>query len=157
MLAALIIISSLAMDIITKYLVVNNISYGEHNDYMGGFFRITLLYNDGGVFGILKGHKNLFLIVSIIVLIMMVVYYIYEKSKDVSFHIAMSLIIGGALGNILDRVIPGRPGVVDFLSVGVDGVYRWPAFNIADSVIVIGAILLVIVFYREEKALKKNN
>jgi signal peptidase II len=68
----------------------------------------------------------------------------------------MGLIASGALGNIVDRIIPGRPGVVDFISIGVDGVYRWPSFNVADSSIVVGALLLIIVFYREEKRRKRQ-
>ena len=81
----------------------------------------------------------------------MVAYYFYEKNMPALFRYSMALIIGGALGNIIDRLIPARPGVVDFISMGVDGFYRWPTYNIADSAIVIGAIFLVIVVFREEK------
>jgi len=151
----IIILVTLGLDILTKYLVVQNISYYDRLDYLGGFFRLTLVYNQGGVFGILQGYKNVFLIISIIVLIMMIVYYIYEKNKTMLFAVSMSLIVSGAIGNIIDRLIPGRPGVVDFISVGVDGIYRWPAFNVADSCIVVGAFLLIIVFYQEEKRRKE--
>ncbi len=144
----------LILDIITKQLVVNYLGYSSRLDYLGGFIRIALVYNKGGVFGIMQGYKNLFLVVSIIVLIMMLVYYYFEKNKTTLFTLSMSFIVAGALGNIIDRVIPGRPGVVDFISVGVDGVYRWPSFNVADSSIVVGAFILVIVFYLEEKRRK---
>lgn len=144
----------LIIDIVTKDLIVKTIPYGGGNDYLGGFLRITLIFNDGGVFGILRGHKTMFLVISILVLCVMIGYYIYEKNRTFMFSTAMSLIFSGALGNILDRMVPGRPGVVDFISVGVDGVYRWPAFNIADSAIVVGAFLLFVVFYRAEKERK---
>ena len=146
----------LALDIVTKYLIVRNYGFGDRTDLLGGFLRIALVYNEGGVFGILQGHKNLFLIVSIIVLALMVVYYILEKNKSILFNTSMALIVSGAVGNIIDRLVPGRPGVVDFISVGVDGVYRWPSFNVADSSIVVGAFLLILVFYREEMKRKKQ-
>ncbi len=146
----------LVADIITKILVVEKISYAGGYDYLGGFLRITLVYNDGGVFGILRGHKSVFLIISLVVLAIMVGYYLYEKNRTFLFTTAMALIFSGAIGNIIDRMIPDRPGVVDFISVGIDNVYRWPSFNIADSAIVVGAFLLIIVFYYAEKERKAN-
>jgi signal peptidase II len=141
----------LALDVITKHFIVSGFSFGERADFLGGFLRISLVYNEGGVFGILQGHKNLFLVVSIVVLLLMVLYYLFEKNKSILFSLSMACIMSGAVGNIIDRLVPGRPGVVDFISVGVDGVYRWPSFNVADSSIVVGALLLIIVFYREER------
>lgn len=152
---ALIVISTLCLDIISKYLIVANFSDFERVDYAGGFIRIALVYNQGGVFGIMQGYKNVFLVVSIVVLALMIGFYFYEKNRTTLFTVSMSLIVSGALGNIIDRLVPGRPGVVDFISIGVDGVYRWPSFNVADSVIVAGAFLLVIVFYLEEKQRKQ--
>ena len=149
-----IIASILPLDIVTKYLVVQKFGFGDRADFLGGFLRIALVYNEGGVFGILQGHKNLFLIVSIIVLTLMVLYYFFEKNKSVLFSTSMALIVSGAVGNIIDRLVPGRPGVVDFISIGVDGIYRWPSFNVADSSIVVGAFLLILVFYREERKRK---
>ena len=155
LLAIFIIILSFGLDFWSKYLIVKNISLHKNIDFLDGFFRITLVYNRGGVFGILQGYKNMFLIVSIVVLVIMIFYFIFEANKSYLFLCSMSFIIGGALGNILDRLIPGRPGVVDFISIGVDNFYRWPAFNIADSSIVLGAFLLAIIFIKEEKKKKK--
>jgi signal peptidase II len=155
-LAGLAGLAALAADIVTKQLIVNNLSYYDKIDFLDGFFRITLVYNRGGVFGILQGYKNMFLVFSLIVLLIMIGYYIYERNKPLLHLLALACIISGAVGNIIDRLVPDRPGVVDFISIGVDGVYRWPAFNIADSVIVVGAALLVLMLYREEKALKNG-
>jgi signal peptidase II len=149
-----IVTAVLSLDIVTKYAVVLKFGMGDRADFLGGFLRISLVYNEGGVFGILQGHKNLFLIVSIVVLTVMVFYYILEKNKTVLFSTSMALIVSGAIGNIIDRLVPGRPGVVDFISVGVDSVYRWPSFNVADSSIVTGAFLLILVFYLEERKRK---
>ena len=148
---------TLVLDIVTKNLIVKNLSMNDNIDYLDGLVRITLVYNEGGVFGIMQGHKNFFLVVSIIVLILMIIYYFLEKNKTLVFSISMGLIISGAIGNIIDRLIEGRKGVVDFISIGVDGVYRWPAFNVADSVIIVGAVLLIIFFYKEEKKRKNIN
>ncbi len=146
----------LSFDIVTKYYIEKFLSDGRIYDYMGGFLKIVLVYNTGGVFGIAQGHKNVFMIISIIVLILMIFYYIYENNKSLPFTVAMSLIFAGAIGNIIDRLIPDRKGVVDFISIGVDHVFRWPAFNVADSAIVVGAFLLIYVFYIEEKKRKET-
>jgi signal peptidase II len=69
------------------------------------------------------------------------------------FCFSMSFIMAGAVGNILDRLL-GKPGVVDFVYIGSDEVFRWPAFNVADAVIVVGAFFLFIFYYREEKKRK---
>ena len=152
---AAIAVACFVTDIFTKLSVEKNIAEGQIIDILGSkFFQLTKLYNTGGVFGILRGQKTFFLIVSIIVLIVLVTYYIREKHKSDLFAISMGLVFSGALGNIHDRVI-GRPGVVDFLYIGFNGGPKWPAFNIADSCIVIGAGLLIIVFYKQEKAIKE--
>lgn len=154
--SGLIIICTLCLDIVSKRLIVVNFSDFERVDYLGGLVRISLVYNQGGVFGILQGYKNLFLVVSVVVLAFMIGFYFHEKNRTTLFTVSMSFIVSGALGNIIDRLVPGWPGVVDFISIGVDGVYRWPSFNVADSVIVVGACLLVVVFYREEKNRKQG-
>jgi signal peptidase II len=138
-------------DMATKNLALKHLGIYNRYDFFKGFLRLDLTFNQGGVFGIMQGYKSFFLVVSVVVLIIMVAYYFYEKHMPGLFRIAMALIIGGAAGNIFDRLIPGRAGVVDFISVGVDGVYRWPTFNIADSVIIAGAMLLVVVVYMEDK------
>ncbi len=148
---ALVVVLAFIADLVTKNLALKHLGFYDRYDFFGGFIRFDLTYNQGGVFGIMQGYKNFFLIVSVIVLLIMAGYYFYEKQMPGLFRVAMALIIGGAAGNIYDRLIPGRPGVVDFISVGVDGVYRWPTFNIADAVIIAGAILLVIVVYMEDK------
>jgi len=82
-------------------------------------------------------------------LALLVVYYVLEKHKTALFRNAIALVMSGAVGNILDR-LTGRPGVVDFIYIGDDAVFRWPAFNVADAAIVVGALLLLVFYYREE-------
>ncbi len=142
---------TLFVDLYSKHLAVMHLSNFKKIDFFNGFIRFDLTYNRGGVFGILQGYKNLFLVVSLIVLGLMVAYYLYESAMPDLFRYSMALIIGGAAGNIIDRLIPGRVGVVDFISVGIDNVFRWYTFNIADAAIVMGAVMLGILIYREEK------
>lgn len=154
LIAGILLLLTLVLDIITKHAIVNNISLHERINVFGSFVQLTLIYNRGGLFGILQGYQLYFLIISIVVLILLVLFYVFEKEKRPLFCYSMALIVSGAIGNIIDRV-SGRPGVVDFIYIGHDEVFRWPAFNVADSVIVIGAILLLIVYVQEEISRKK--
>ncbi len=151
--ATIVLIGSLALDIATKSIIVSNVALHERINVIGSFVQITLIYNRGGLFGILQGYQTYFLIISLVVLSLLVLFYIMEKDKKMLFCNAMALIVAGALGNIIDR-ISGRSGVVDFIYIGSDDVFRWPAFNVADSVIVVGAVLLMIEFIRQERIRK---
>jgi signal peptidase II len=138
------------LDFVSKYLVDKNIRYGQRIDIAGSFVQFTKIYNEGGVFGILQGHKTVFLIISIIVLAVMLGFYAYEKNKTVVFKCAMGLIFSGAVGNILDR-LAGKPGVVDFIYIGYRDI-RWWAFNVADAAIVVGAVLLMYTFIKSGRS-----
>ncbi len=140
----------LISDIVTKYIVDTNIAEHERIYIIGKFVQLTKIYNKGGVFGIMQGHKNFFLVVSIIVFIILLGFYFYEKNKTYLFSLAMGLIFSGAIGNILDRLMD-KPGVVDFVYIGVEDVFMWPAFNVADMAIVTGAFLLGYVFWKQER------
>ncbi len=153
--AGIILVVSLAADLYTKYLAVTHIHEYERINVLGSFVQLTLLYNQGGLFGILQGYQAYFLVISLIVLVLLVLFYFFEKNRTMLFSSAMAFIISGALGNIYDR-LSGRKGVVDFLYIGHDEVFRWPAFNIADAAIVVGAILLMIFFYLDEKKRRKE-
>lgn len=153
LISVIIFIIVLGSDILTKALVEKYISIYERVNILGSFVQLTLIYNQGGIFGILQGYQQFFLIVSIIVFLLLVAYFILEKNKTLIFTSSMGLICAGAIGNILDR-ITGKPGVVDFIYIGSDEVFRWPAFNVADSSIVVGATLLVIHQLMEEKKRK---
>lgn len=140
----------LLLDIVSKHIVEAKIGLYDKINVIGSFVQLTKIYNRGGVFGIMQGHQNFFLIVSVVVLVLLFLFYFFEKKKSYPFTCAMGLIFSGAVGNILDRLM-GKPGVVDFIYIGIDKIYKWPAFNVADSAIVIGAILLIIVFYKQER------
>ena len=112
------IIIAFGIDFITKAFALKKLGYFNKIDFFGGFLRFDLTFNQGGVFGIMQGYKTFFLVISICVLLIMIAYYLYEKNMPAPFSFAMGLIIAGALGNITDRLIPGRIGVVDLSLLG---------------------------------------
>ena len=101
-----------------------------------GFLRILHGTNTGSAFGLFAGFTNLLILASIVG-IAAVLYYFYRQGNNaIALRISLGLIVGGALGNLFDRVVFGK--VVDFISVG-----WWPSFNIADSAISVGMFLLI--------------
>lgn len=131
----------LIIDQITKILVVNSLVPGENIEIIKNIFSIIYTNNTGAAFSILLG-KRIFLIVVAVLIIGVLLYYIkrnkIEKKIDI---IALSFIIGGSLGNLIDRIIRGY--VIDFISLKL-GNYNFPIFNIADILIVIGVFLLLL-------------
>jgi len=130
----------------TKRLVAAHIAMYSHIQIIPGFFRLTHTENTGAAFSLFAdshSHWKTALLIGFSVLAMVIVtVLLWKQSRPLSMTgIALSLILGGAIGNLWDRVASGR--VVDFLLFYVKH-YEWPVFNLADSAIVIGAGLLVI-------------
>jgi signal peptidase II len=141
-LAALIVL----LDRWTKRLVATHIAMYSHIQIVPGFFRLTHTENTGAAFSLFAdspSHWKIALLIGFSVIAMMIVSALLWKQMRVLTitGIALSLILGGAVGNLWDRVASGR--VVDFLLVYYRQ-YQWPVFNLADSAIVVGACLLVI-------------
>ncbi|MFA9557382.1 signal peptidase II [Evansella sp. AB-rgal1] len=136
------------IDQFTKWLVVQNMELRESISVIEGVFHITSHRNAGAAFGILQGQMWLFYIATVIV-IGVIVYYIQKHvNGNRWFGISLGLVLGGAIGNFIDRVLFGA--VVDFLDVYIFA-YNYPIFNIADSALVVGVIMLVIYVFKEEK------
>lgn len=134
-------IISFILDQLVKYLVINFISYQDTITIIPKFFYLTYVKNTGGAFSILTGNAWLLLLIGLIC-IGVLIYYISKKEKISSLEkIYLGLIIGGTLGNIVDRLIYGS--VIDYIGL-IFGSYYFPVFNIADICIVSGAILLVV-------------
>ncbi|HWR60267.1 MAG TPA: signal peptidase II [Clostridia bacterium] len=133
-----------AVDQLVKNILVKALAGGPV-EVIGSFFRLVYVENYGIAFGMFR-NKTLFFIITqltISVLIMFVIYKFHDKSKAVA--VCLSLILGGAIGNLIDRIRLGY--VIDYLSFSIFP----PVFNIADSAIVVGAILLslILVFSKE--------
>jgi len=133
----------LIFDLATKFWVESILSYGQHIA-VTSFFNLVLTYNAGAAFSFLSeasGWQRWFLSGIAAVASFVIIYLLHKYKTEKLFCLSLSLILGGALGNLWDRITLGH--VVDFLDFYI-GDYHWPAFNIADSAICIGAALLII-------------
>jgi signal peptidase II len=137
-LAALIVI----IDQATKYLVVERMVVNQAVE-VTSFFNLVLVYNPGAAFSFLADHdgwqRALFITIAAVASIW-IVYLLYRYPRQRLFALALTLILAGAVGNLIDRITVGA--VIDFLDFHAFG-YHWPAFNVADSAITCGAVLLV--------------
>jgi signal peptidase II len=141
----LIALGVLALDRFSKWLVASRLTLHDTITVVPGFFRITHVENSGAAFGLFSDSSfewKLTLLILFSLLALTVVSILLWKNSHIvnATGTALALILGGALGNLWDRMIAGH--VVDFLDFYV-GTYHWPSFNVADSAIVVGAILLV--------------
>ena len=138
---------SLAADQLTKGLVNANLTYSDRVPVIEGFFYLTHVRNAGAAFGLLSdGPPTLRLVffigVSVVAIGIIISFFLRLAPGDRLSALALGLILGGAMGNLTDRIRFGE--VVDFLHFRVWGGYSWPDFNIADSCIVVGVALLVL-------------
>jgi len=124
-----------AVDRITKFLVSTTLPLNSSKRVIGNFMRFTHIENPYGVWGVRVGPSSAFLVLTILACLILVYFLIRTK------NLSLALILGGALGNLTDRIGAGR--VTDFLDFGIETM-RWPVFNIADSCITIGIILFII-------------
>lgn len=137
---------TVAADRLTKIWIVRNFSLYQSKEVVEGFFRITYLLNRGAAFGILSEGNAVwvrpFLVVVSLFAIFLIVYLtvITEDYRYLS-RISLGLILGGAVGNLADRILQG--GVVDFLDFYLRG-HHWPPFNIADMAITVGVFIFLI-------------
>ncbi|MCA9408509.1 MAG: signal peptidase II [Candidatus Omnitrophica bacterium] len=128
-------------DRVTKLFFVGLLEYGESLPIINNILHMTLVHNTGIAFGFFKDQGVVFIIVPIIAIILLIFNIYYYRQTDgalsLSYIIAFSLILGGAFGNLIDRVAYGY--VIDFIDFRV-----WPVFNVADSAITIGAVIIAI-------------
>jgi len=130
-------------DQLTKYLAEANLTYGDPVAVFSSF-NLTLLYNRGAAFSFLSdagGWQRWFFVTVSLVASILLIYWLRKlKPEQWLLALALSLVLGGAIGNLVDRLWLGH--VIDFIQVYYKSFY-WPAFNIADSAITIGAVILV--------------
>jgi signal peptidase II len=143
------------LDQASKLWIVGNFALYESLPVVPGLFSLTYLTNTGAAFGLLAGDHGVWrqvFFIGVAVVALVAIGFLYRKLRPVSvwYGVALGLIAGGAIGNLIDRLRLGS--VIDFLDVYV-GVHHWPAFNLADSAITVGvAIFLLINFFFDKTA-----
>lgn len=139
-------IITLLIDIISKVIITNTLTLKESIKIINKFFYITYTKNTGVAFSLLEGSK-IFIIIATIIILIVLIKYLNNKYVNRLEQISYGLIIGGALGNLIDRIIYGY--VIDFLDFKIFN-YNYPIFNLADVFIVIGIFWLIIDTWRGE-------
>lgn len=143
----------LGIDIISKQLVLNLMLEHQSITIIKNFFYITYAKNTGVAFSFLEGKVPLIIIMTSIIIIL-ILKYIKSTNPNKYESISYGLILGGAIGNLIDRIIYGY--VIDFLDFNLFG-YPYPIFNLADTAIVIGVIALIILSLIESRNQNENN
>ena len=147
----LIVLSVFTADRFTKILVKAKMFYGQPQELLP-FFSLTHVENTGAAFGLGQNQNVFFIVSSILILIILFAFAQKVAMENVRVKSALALVIGGALGNLYDRLRQGS--VTDFLDFYI-GSHHWPAFNVADSSIFMGAVLLVL-FEWQAKSIEKS-
>lgn len=138
-----------ATDQLTKAWAVHHLAGGRVVRVVGGWFDLRLARNSGAAFSLLTGATPVIALLALVITVVLV--RVVRRTEDVRLAAALSLVLGGALGNLVDRVLrdpgPLRGEVVDFVRIGA-----WPLFNVADAAITTGALLVVVLGLRTRPA-----
>ncbi len=141
MLPLLITIGITLLDQWTKWWVRDEFALGESREIIPGFFHFTYLRNPGAAWGLFGGHNTFLTVLSIAMLAALFIFRRSFLSDTWEHRVALGLMVGGIIGNLLDRVRWGY--VVDFLDFQIFG-YHWPVFNVADSAICVGVGIYIV-------------
>ncbi|MEB8067734.1 signal peptidase II [Mammaliicoccus fleurettii] len=146
------IVLLIVFDQLTKFIIVKSLEVGESVKVISKVIYITSHRNQGAAWGILQGKMWLFYIVTVVVLVILFMFFKNEGYGQPVMQLGLSLLIAGSIGNFIDRLFRGE--VVDFIDTYIFG-YNFPIFNVADAALTIGVIVLIIVILfegKEEKA-----
>lgn len=143
----------LVLDQWTKWLVEVHLPHSASHPVLPGFFNLTHVKNTGVAFGLFASHGAdggawLLIVMGIVALAAVFLYFRLAPAKNRLLLYSLALIVGGAVGNLIDRLASGA--VTDFLDVYV-GTYHWPAFNVADSAITVGIGLMIVDSFRSHR------
>ena len=136
------------IDQIIKIIITTNLKFTESINVIKNFFRITYLQNNGAAFSILSGNRIFLILITLIALLIIYIFLIKNKNINKIEAICYGTLIGGIIGNLIDRVRLGY--VIDYLDFNIIN-YNYPVFNFADICIVVSAILLLIISIKEVK------
>ena len=150
----MLIVAALAIffDQLTKAIIRRTIAIGDTIEVIGGFFEVIHIGNTGAAFGMFRGKNSIFIIVSFVAIGFIFAYYRQFKA-DTWMKISLGMLLGGALGNLVDRVI--FQYVTDFIHVRWWFLHLrwWPAFNIADATVCIGVAMLIVRMFKRSKSM----
>ncbi len=144
----LIIIATIIVDQLSKFWIVSNFDLYESQTIIDGFLSLKYVQNTGAGFSILEGKMLFLLLVTCVALIFLLYLLFKANDKAILEKVSISLMIGGALGNFIDRLNLGY--VVDFIACNIFG-YPFPVFNLADSFLTIGVLLFIINILKESR------
>ena len=149
----------MALDLLTKNIVLESLRFAERVTVIPGYFDWTHAYNTGAAFSFLAGESGwqrwFFAAIAIVVSTVLVVWLKRLKPNETWLAVGLALVLGGALGNLYDRVVLGH--VVDFILVHWQNTHYFPAFNLADSAITVGAVLLALDMFKSNKSEDKSH
>ncbi len=140
-----------AIDLISKYYIQSIMTLGDSTMIIKDFFYLTFVHNEGAAWGMLSGKMELFFVITIVVLVVIGYILFTTDRKKTLLRFALVIILGGTLGNFYDRVVFGY--VRDFLNFYPLG-YDFPVFNVADSALTIGYVLLAWYLLRHSEELE---
>ncbi|MDH1213031.1 signal peptidase II [Pseudomonas chengduensis] len=147
----------LVVDRVTKEFFEGSLSMYQRIEVIPGYFDWTLAYNTGAAFSFLADASGwqrwFFAAIAIVVSVVLVIWLKRLKRHETLLAVALAMVLGGALGNLYDRVVLGH--VVDFILVHWQSRWFFPAFNLADTFITIGAILLALDMFKSDKSAKE--
>lgn len=129
----------LILDQATKWVASARLDLGRPVTLLGDVVRLTLVHNTGAAFGLFPGSRVPFIIISCLAIGVVFYLFLRQSYRGLANRILLGCILGGAVGNLVDRVRLGW--VVDFIDVGI-GSARWPVFNVADSAVTLGVVFL---------------
>ena len=138
-----------ALDRLTKWLALESMVQGQSLKIIPNIFHITLVLNKGAAFVLFKDKSPFFIPFSIIFIIAVIIYILVKGPIDPLLSSSLGLMLGGSAGNLVDRIRFGY--VIDFLDFRI-----WPVFNVADSAITVGALILAINIFRQKKSKYPN-
>jgi len=149
----------IALDQFTKWLVLHTIYAGDEIPVIPGFFNLAHRANTGAAWSLFTGNNSVLAIVAIVAIVALFLARRQFHSERLTGQFALGLIFGGIIGNLTDRLLPGRHAVVDFLHFymqrrGSSEPLDFPAFNVADSAICTGVALIFLINWRNESAPK---
>jgi|SRR3989338_3828500 len=130
-------------DQLTKFLIKQNLQLNQSIPVIKNILHLTYITNTGSAFGLFKGFNWFFILFSLVVIIVIFYFINQIKNNEKMMRISVSLVLGGTIGNLIDRIAYGA--VIDFIDFRI-----WPVFNIADSAVTIGIIILIVLLWKND-------